>query len=111
MGITTYTDGTNNFPIKIAIGFEDHENEKEIIKILQTMGYYATYYSNHPDVFKILTKFRNNIKYSKETHIIYLQCKRSILWKNPNNVWWENFVMMAKPLYENRIKEILKKRS
>lgn len=112
MGISEYSDGTNNFPIKIAIGFEDHENEKEIIKILQTLGYYyADLNSDHPDVFKLLIKFRNNIKYSDTTHIIYLQCKRSIRWKNPNNVSWENLVRMAKPLYENRIKEILKKRS
>ena len=112
MGISEYTDGTINFPIKIAIGFEDPENGKEIIKILQTLGYYYDdHHSEHPDACKFLTKFRNNIKYSDETHIIYLQCKRSILWKNPNNVLWENLVMMSEPLYENRIKEILKKRS
>lgn len=112
MGVSKYTDGTIDFPIKIAIGFEDHKNEKEIIKILQTLGYYyADLNSDHPDVFKLLTKFRNNIKYSDETHIIFLQCKHSVLWKNPNNVSWENLVMMSEPLYENRIKEILKKRS
>lgn len=112
MGISEYSDGTNNFPIKIAIGFEDHENEKEIIKILQTLGYYYDDHNmNHPDVFKLLTKFRNNIKYSDATHIIFLQCKHSVIWKNPNNVSWENLVMMSEPLYENRIKEILKKRS
>ena len=112
MGVSKYTDGTIDFPIKIAIGFEDHKNEKEIIKILQTLGYYyADLNSDHPDVFKLLTKFRNNIKYSDETHIIFLQCKHSVLWKNPNNVLWENLVMMSEPLYENRIKEILKKRS
>lgn len=110
MGIATYTDGTNDFPIKIAIGFEDHKNEKEIIKILQTLGYYCDDHDwEHPDVCKFLTKFRNNIKYSNATHTIYLQCKRNILWKYPNNVLWESFVSMAKPLYENRIKEILKK--
>ncbi len=71
MGISEYSDGTNNFPIKIAIGFEDPENGKEIIKILQTMGYYYDdHNSDHPDVFKLLTKFRNNIKYSDATHII-----------------------------------------
>ena len=112
LGISERSDGTIGFPIKIAIGFEDHKNEKEIIKILQTLGYYyADHHSDHPDVFKLLIKFRNNIKYSDTTHIIYLQCKRSIRWKNPNNVSWENLVRMAKPLYENRIKEILKKRS
>ena len=112
MGISERSDGTIGFPIKIAIGFEDHKNEKEIIKILQTLGYYCYDHDwEHPDVCKFLTKFRNNIKYSDATHIIYLQCKRSIRWKNPNNVSWENLVRMAKPLYENRIKEILKKRS
>ena len=30
MGISKYINGTNNFPIKMAIGFEDHENGEEI---------------------------------------------------------------------------------
>ena len=30
MGISKYIDGTNNFPIKMAIGFEDYENGEEI---------------------------------------------------------------------------------
>jgi len=110
MGISEYSDGTNNFPIKIAIGFEDPENGKEIIKILQTMGYYyADHTSNYPDFFKLLTKFRNNTKHCDTTHVIYLQYKHSVLWTDPNNVSWGNFVMMSEPLYESRIKEMLKK--
>lgn len=110
MGVSNYTDGTIDFPIKIAIGFEDHENEKEIIKILKKLGYYYDDHNmNHPDVFKLLTKFRNNIKYSDATHIIFLQCKHSVIWKNPNNVSWENLVIRSE-LLQKRIKEKSNKR-
>ena len=105
MGVSNYIDGTIDFPIKIAIGFEDHENEKEIIKILKKLGYYYNdRNSDHPDVFKLLTKFRNNIKYSDATHVIFLQCKHNVLWEGHNNVSWENLVMRSK-LLQKRIKE------
>ena len=105
MGCSKYTDGTIDFPIKIAIGFEDHKNEKEIIKILEKLGYYYDdCNSDHPDVFKLLTKFRNNIKYSDATHVIFLQCKHNVLWEGANNVSWENLVMMSE-LLQKRIKE------
>lgn len=96
MGVSKYADGTIDFPIKIAIGFEDHENEKEIIKILQKLGYYYNEHNlDHPDVFKILTKFRNNIENSSETHTIFLQCKHSVLWEN---------LVMRSELLQKRIK-------